>query len=336
MSTKKRTLATLAGITAAALTFAGCSASSSSPSDQASTADDQASAEVAELAVGITPIANAAHVYIALDQGFFADENLEVSPTIIQTPTTAVPSLLNDELQVALMTSVPIVTAASKSLPIRVVAGSDRYPTDGAQDTTALVAAPDSGVSAVADLTGKTVALVGLKSAPELALRVVLQEAGVNPADVEVVEIAYPDMVSALQSNRVDAAFIVDPFLSAAQADGLEVVSKPFTEGLGGMSALQWVMSDAFVKANPEVAARFAAAIQRAGEYANDNPDAVRAVLPEFTALSPEAIEASILPVYDTTVTDADLQAYVDLMIREGFIEDGYDPAGLLWTSSGD
>lgn len=326
MSTTKYVRAPLAAMAVAALALAGC-ASGGSP--------EEAEESVHQLDVGVTPIANAASVYIALEQGFFTDEGLEVTPSIIQTPTTAIPSLLNDELQVALMTSVPIVTAASKGLPIRVVSGSDRYPTDGEGDTTALVAAPGSGVSTVADLEGKTVALVGLKSAPELALRVVLKDAGIDPADVEVVEIAYPDMVAALESDRVDAAFIVDPFRSAAEAAGMTVVSQPFTDGLGGMSALQWVMSDAFVQANPDTAARFASAIERAGEYANANPDAVRAVLPEFTSLSPEAIAASVLPAFDATSSGDDLAAYVDLMTSEGFIEGDYDASALHWTRDG-
>lgn len=330
MSQKFRVTTVLAGLAIGALVLGACSSTVEAPASTAS------SEQVTELNVGVTPIANAAHLFIAVNEGFFAEEGLEVTPTIIQTPTTAIPSLLNNELQVALMTSVPIVTAASKGLPIQVVSGSDRYPLDGATDTTALAVAPGSGIESVGDLAGKTVALVGLKSAPELALRVVLEEAGVDPADVEVVEIAYPDMLPALEANRVDAAFIVDPFLSAAKAAGLTTISQPFTDGIGGMSALLWVGSDAFVGANPETMQKFAAAMKRAGEFANENPDAIRAVLPEFTSLPPEAIEKSILPVYAADVTAADIEAYVQLMTRAGFIEEGYDSTGLVWSPDGD
>lgn len=328
MLTFVRRATAMAAAVVGTLALASCGAGGGATSDT-----PLAKEQVTELAVGITPIANAASLYIALEQGFFEDEGLQVTPSIIQTAATAIPSLLNDELQVALMTSVPVVTAASKNLPITVVAGSDRYPQDGSQDTTALVAASNSGVAALGDLEGKTIALVGLKSAPDLALRVVLAEAGVDPADVEIVEIAYPDMVPSLGSNRVDAAFIVDPFLSQAKAAGLPVISQPFTDGLGGMSALQWVVSDAFVAANPDTAARFAAAMERAGEYANENPEALRDVLPSFTSLPPQVIENSVLPsTYDAELTTDDIQAYVELMTREGFIDRGFDPEGLLWS----
>ncbi len=333
MSLSIRNLTSVATIAAAALVLAGCSGGQTTASAGGASAG---ASEVTELKVGVTPIANAANLYIAIEQGYFTEEGLDVTPTIIQTASTAIPSLLNDELQLALMTSVPTVTAASKGLPISVVSGSDRYPVDGAADTTALVVAPESGISSLADVAGKTVALVGLKSAPDLALRVVLEEAGVDPSDVEMVEIAYPDMVSALQSNRVDAAFVVDPFLSAAKAAGLDIVSQPFTEGLGGMNALLWVGSDAFVQANPETAGKFASAIKKAGEFANENPEAVREVLPEFTSLSPEAIAKSVIPTWDGEISDADVQAYVDLMKREGFIAaDAPGVEDLLWAPSG-
>lgn len=327
MSRFSATLTAIAALSASTILLAGCSATGSAPKETA--------AGAVTLAVGVTPIANAASVYIAEQQGFFKDEGLNVTATTIQTASTAIPSLLNNQLQMALMTSVPIVTAASKGLPIRVVSGSDRYPHDPKHDTTALVAARGSGVGSVKDLSGKTVAVVGLKSAPELALRVLLKNAGVDPGQVKVVEIAYPDMVPALQSNRVDAAFIVDPFLSKAQAADLPVIGRPFTEGIGGMSALEWVASDAFTKSNPDAVQRFTKAMKRAGEYANEHPEAVREVLPKFTSLSPEAVQNSVIPTYDTKLGVDDLQAFVDLMTKEGFIDDGYDPAKLIWTTEG-
>lgn len=328
-----RSVTSLAAIAVAALVTAGCAGGQ--PTVGAGGASAGAS-QVTKLSVGITPIANAANLYIAIEQGYFADEGLDVSPTIIQTASTAIPSLLNDELQLALMTSVPAVTAASKGLPISVIAGNDRYPLKGDSDTTALVVSPGSGISSLTALAGKTVALVGLKSAPDLALRVVLKKAGVDPSDVEFVEIAYPDMVFALQSNRVDAAFVVDPFLTSAKAAGLDVISQPFTEGLGGMNALLWVSSDKFVQANPETSAKFATAIKKAGEYANEHPEAVRNVLPQFTKLPSEAIAKSIIPTFDAEISDADVQAYVDLMTREGFIKDSAQKVDdLLWVPNG-
>ena len=59
-------------------------------------------------------------------------------------------------------------------------------------------------------------------------------------------------------------------------------------------------------------------------------------MLPEFTSLSPEAIAKSVIPSWDGEISDADIQAYVDLMKREGFIaEDTPGVEDLLWAPSG-
>jgi len=316
-------------VTVGAFVLAGCAGADADADGAAGVSTED---QVTEITVGITPIANAAHLYIAIEEGFFEEEGLEVTPSTIQATSTAVPSLMNDELQVALMNSIPVVTAASKNLPITVISGSDRYSTDATLDTTALVVSPESDIAEVADLAGKTVAVVGLKSGPDLALHVVLEEAGVDVNDVEIVEISYPDMMPALESDRIDAAFLVDPFLSIAKGEEFQTISQPFTEGLGGMSALQWVSSENFVESNPDTVRKFNTAIAKAGEFANDNPDKIRGVLPEFTSLSEEAINNAVLPFYDATVSQQDLQDHANLMGEHGFIDEGYVVDGLLWS----
>src|SRR5699024_6995447 len=117
--------------------------------------------------VGVTPIINAAPLFLAIEEGYFEEEGLEVTPTIIQAAASAIPSLLNNELEFALISAVPTLNAASQGHPLRIVSGNDRYVTDlSVPQSGGVVAAPDSGVTSIEDLEGKTVALVGLKNAP--------------------------------------------------------------------------------------------------------------------------------------------------------------------------
>ena len=318
-------LTALAAAAAALLALTGCSAGTS-PSTPDAGADD-----VIAINVGITPIINAANVYVGMEEGIFERHGLDVTPVVVQNTSTAIPSLINGELQVALINAVAAVTAGSKGLPIQIVSGSDRYPTEPAEDTTAIVVKPDSGISDVTDLAGTTIAIVGLKSGPELATRVLLDEAGVDLASVNFVELAYPDMVAAVEAGRVDAAFIVDPFLSNAKAAGLEVVAQPFTEGIGGMNAMTWVASESYIGANAEAIERFTAAIQEAADFSNDNPESVRAVLPEFTTLSEASIENAVLGRYDSSLSVEDLEAWSAILVKYGFIEEEFDTSGLIW-----
>lgn len=288
--------------------------------------------ETAQLTVGVTPIANAASLYLAIDQGFFEEESLAVSPTLIQTASAAIPSLLNNELQFALVSPVPTVTAASKGLPTRVVLANDHYGEGGDYvDAAALVASAGSGITDVAGLEGKTLAVVGLKSAPELAMRLTLEAEGVDPDSVDFVEIAYPDMVSALQSDRVDAAVVVDPFLSQAKAAGLTLLSQPFIDGLGGEIGTTWIASETYLSQNADVGERFRTAMTKAIDYAAENPDEVRRIMGTFTEMSEQALANALLPVYDSSVTPENLQHFSDAMYEQGFIESKFDAVNVLW-----
>ncbi|GMM97686.1 hypothetical protein MTsN4n12_30980 [Microbacterium sp. MTN4-12] len=312
-------------VAAAALMLTSCAGSSSQ-----SSADGEA--ELTSIAVGMTPIANAAPVYLAIQEGFFEDEGLKVTPTTIQAAAAAIPSLINDELQFALVSAVPTITAASKGLPVRVVAANDHYNPDAtATDAAALVASAGSGITDMADLGGATVAVVGLKSAPELATRVALEKVGVDPSTVDFVEISYPDMVPALQSDRVDAAVVVDPFLSQVKEAGLSVIGQPFLDGLAGEVGTTWIAADAFVSQNADTAAGFVRAIEKAVAYAAENPDAVREIMGTYTETDPEVLAKSLLPVFDSSISSGDLQYYADTMLDQGFIAESYDASELLW-----
>ena len=109
---KKTRIAIVAGVTSAMLALAGCAGAAPAAEPSASAADDQS---VIQLNVGITPIINAADVYVGIEQGIFEEHGLDVNPVIVQNTSTAIPSLLNGELQVALINSVAAVTAGSRA-----------------------------------------------------------------------------------------------------------------------------------------------------------------------------------------------------------------------------
>jgi hypothetical protein len=46
------------------------------------------------------------------------------------------------------------------------------------------------------------------------------EASGGGPASIEFVELAFPDMPAALEAGRVDAVWVVEPFLSAAVGAG--------------------------------------------------------------------------------------------------------------------
>lgn len=90
----------------------------------------------------------------------------------------------------------------------------------GHRDGTALMVHKDSGIFRIEDLRGKRVAVPNRYSNQRLLLFKVLKERGMNFKDIDLVELAPPDMPAALYSRSVDAITSGEPFMGQTELDG--------------------------------------------------------------------------------------------------------------------
>ena len=92
----------------------------------------------------------------------------------------------------------------------------------GSQYFTTTYMTKDSGpVKSVKDLKGRTIGVVGIKTATDLWARAGLLNAGLTPdTDTKVVPLGFPAMGEAVRSGKVDAGTFVHPFYSAEVAKG--------------------------------------------------------------------------------------------------------------------
>ena len=67
------------------------------------------------------------------------------------------------------------------------------------------------------DLEGKTIAANTLNNICEVTINATLEEKGVDVSKLKYTEIPFPEMVGALEKGRVDAACVVEPFVSPGQ-----------------------------------------------------------------------------------------------------------------------
>jgi NitT/TauT family transport system substrate-binding protein len=90
----------------------------------------------------------------------------------------------------------------------------------GHRDGTAMMVGKSSGIYSVRDLRGKKVAIPNRFSNQYLLLRKALAQQGMTIRDVEIVEMAPPDMPAALYSRAVDAITSGEPFMAQTELDG--------------------------------------------------------------------------------------------------------------------
>lgn len=293
--------------------------------------DDAAQESTGTITVGALPVADYAPVYYAAEKGIFADHGLEVDVVPIQGGANAVPALLSGDFDIAVTNWPSYLLALGSDLPVNAVVPA----AEGSPDYAAIVAAPGSGIASPADLAGKTIAVNNLRSVAELTARVGLDEAGVDPATVKFTELPLPDTAGALAKGSVDAAWVVEPFLSASLDAGATKVIDPFAGSLNGMPLGSLSTSKTFAEANPDALDDFSAAMDEASEALADETT-FRAFLPSYTGLSADVAAKIVLPTMAASVDSDDLDAMAQRMTEYGWLDSEVDvPDSLTYLHDG-
>ncbi len=122
-------------------------------------------------------------------------------------------SLMTGRIQAAYMLAPLVMDLADKKVPVKIVSLGHR---SGA----VIMVRTDSSYQHFKQLTGKRIAIPSRFAVDFLFLRKMLAQEGMSPADVQIVEMAPPDMPAALYANAVDAYCTGEPFGAAAQSAG--------------------------------------------------------------------------------------------------------------------
>jgi NitT/TauT family transport system substrate-binding protein len=125
-------------------------------------------------------------------------------------------SLMAGRIKAAYMLAPLVMDLAISKIPVQIVCLGHR---SGA----VIMVRTDSGYKKFKDLTGKRVAIPSRFAVDYLFLRKMLAKEGMKQTDIELVEMAPPDMPAALYAKALDAYCTGEPFGAAAQQAGYAV-----------------------------------------------------------------------------------------------------------------
>lgn len=122
-------------------------------------------------------------------------------------------SLMAGQIQAGYMLAPLVMDLADKGIPVKIVALGHR---SGA----VIMVRTDSPYQQFRQLTGKRIAIPSRFAVDFLFLRKMLAQEGMTTKDIQIMEMAPPDMPAALYANAVDAYCTGEPFGAAAQRAG--------------------------------------------------------------------------------------------------------------------
>jgi NitT/TauT family transport system substrate-binding protein len=280
--------------------------------------------------VGSIPVSDLITVYIAQDQGFFDDEGLQVEIQKMDNAAAVVPAVMNGQLQVGTTANVPFLTAKAKGVPITAISNGANTSGESYTDYSGVFVPANSDIRRPRDLEGHTVTTNNLQNVLQLAVAESVAADGGDPSKVEFVAVPFPNMASALTSGEVDAISVVEPFYSSAS--GARLLDHPYTSAFSADTTLAFYFaSEKWLAEEPEQARDFVEALDRAGGYAADHPEAVRDALVDHLGMTNEQARSVRLPVYGSPLDTASLKQTADLMVEHGFVDTVPDEDGLAW-----
>ena len=285
-----------------------------------------------KLKVSTIPIIDTAPLQVGIAKGFFAAEGLEVDTTPTAGGAAGLPALAAGQVQIAFSNIISVVLGAKQGLGFSVItAGS--VTGDNAPDLAGLVAKKGSTIKTGKDLEGKRLAVNTRNNIIWLYARAWVLATGGNPDAVTYLEVPFPQMVDAVRGDRVDAAFVVEPFLSAGlKSEAVALVGWPYNAVQKRIPVAQYVATKAYIEKNPDVIDRFARAYGKAVDWTNQNQGSEEwtKIIAAYTRLAPDQIRGLALPAYEKTVDPARMDQVVELMRKDKLLEGAFDTKALL------
>lgn len=273
--------------------------------------------ELLPIRIGTLAIDPSGQALYAQDLGFFKDAGLDAKMTILHNATAIVAAVASGSVDVGFGTTPGVSLAHQHGIPVHFIAPAAVY--TGPVGNTILMALKRSTIRSGTDLTGKAVAVSGLKDMTQFETASWIDKTGGDSKGVHFVEMPYSEMTAALEQGRVSAACIIEPFVTSAKTSSKVIAN--LSDTLGGRYMVGgWISNDDWLHRNPEAAKRFIAVMQKTAKWANSHVKESAEILVRYTKITPEVAAAMVRTRYDerSVIDPQTVQRSVDMMVKYG------------------
>ena len=272
--------------------------------------------------VGVIPIVDVAPIYLGVEQGFFEERGIELTLESGQGGAAIVPAVVSGQFQFGFSNVTSLLLARSQGLPLKIVAAGNYSTGEDGADFSAIVVPEGSDITDASGLAGRTVSVNTLQNIGDTTVRQSVEKAGGDPDAVEFVELAFPDMPAALAEGNVDAAWLVEPFLTIAKQAGAQEIASNLVDTAPELMIAAYFSSEELLESDPDLVERFTEALNESLEYAEANPETVREIILTYTQIEPGVAEEMTLPRWSSDISEDTLQLLAELALEDGLVDE--------------
>ncbi len=336
---KKRNMLIILLILILSIGLIGCGSNDTKDSDDKDTTTEEKSS----VDLGMLKLTSSAPLFIAIEKGFFEEENIEVNVEWFDAAQPIAVATTGGSIDVG-------ATGITASLYNMVAGGedllivADKGREQEGYSSTALMVPKNSSIESIEDLKGKDIGITQTGSTFHYMAGRILEEHGLSTDDVNLVPLnSIPGLMETLESEKVDAVLLNEPNITRVVNDDYgKIIAQVGDEIEYQTSGL--FFSKRFSE-NEDVAHRFLKAYIKATQYYYDavlikeddeimpgeNYDEVINIIAEYTDQETDIIKEG-LPYMDRNgeLLSSDIQTQIDWYYKEGLIEQTMDANDII------
>ena len=227
--------------------------------------------DAGEITIGMAPNLQTLPIVVAMSEGYFADEKIELKTVKFTSGRRALEALIGGQLDVAFMAEYPVSIASLRKQPFGTFTTLSRYTANR------MISKASIGFKDPSSLSGKKIGTTK-GSNTEFFTEALIEKFKI---DAEVINVSPADIVPALARGDIDAGIMFPDFYPAAEkalgADYREYRSDAY---------IAWFVLSAtpeMLNKRPDELAAFVRALIKAEEFIKSSPDKAIKALAEAT-----------------------------------------------------
>jgi len=263
------------------------------------------------LRIAYVPATTVLPLHVAKAQGFFEKNNLDVTLTEAAN-ISDIPATLGRQFDISIGTATDLIRAGAAGVDVVQVSGNTV--STKANPFVKLIVKPDSGITDITGLQGKTVGSPTLSGVIHAAVKYSAKQKGVNPSSIGEVEAPTPNLPDQLRAGRIDAVEALEPIASQLIKAGNVSIATPFDAIADPLATNFYLAQGSWASKNRDAISRFVDSLKQAQAFIESNPAESRKVLQDYTKL-PEAVASTVpLPTYNFDIRAGDLDMWVKVL----------------------
>ena len=280
--------------------------------------------EINKVKIGYLPLTASLPLFVAVEQGYFDDENVQVELIRFESSNLIMDSIIKGNLDgsgsVAYST---LFTIEEKSPNQFKIIDSNGETLENF--VSFIIVKNLSEISEIKDLKGKQI-ITGPGLAGRAITETFLNKIGLTLDEVELIQVKYSLVPSTFIGSGADAVFIWEPYATIILNKN---VGEVLVEGprpkyvLNPYPASADTLSFDFIENHPDLTERYIRAIDKAVDFIRKNPDETKKILVKYTSLSEDIASKTSLYNYwkNDEINIDEIQNLADLMVKIHLLE---------------